>query len=85
MFTTILPVLVALAFLVFVWGLVVFISRSGDDKSREEGKHKIVWGIIGLFIITSIWGILALFQTMAGVGGSITVPTNPGPKVPTFK
>lgn len=84
--TTILPILVAFAFLVFVWGLVVFISHSGDDKVREEGKNRIVWGVVALFVITAIWGILALLQKMVGIDetNSATL-TDPAPKVPTFK
>lgn len=56
-----LPVLMGLAFLVFVWGLAKFIGKAGDAKSHEEGKNLMKWGIIALFIMLSFWGILEFF------------------------
>lgn len=56
-------VLLALAFLYFVWGLFVFISNASDDTKRSEGKKHIFFGIIGLSIILGAWGILAFIDT----------------------
>lgn len=56
---TALPVVVGLAFLVFTWGLAKFIFRvGGDEKAVLEGKNLMKWGLIALFIMISIWGIL---------------------------
>lgn len=43
----------------FIWGLVKFlISRSkGDTAGLEKGKKHIIYGIIALFILLSIWSI----------------------------
>lgn len=61
-------VLIALAFFVFLWGVVKFISASGNEAVAQEGKQKMVWGVLALFTITAIWGILALLRTITGVG-----------------
>ena len=54
-----LPILVAIALLVFFWGLVKFISRvGGDEKAVEEGRNTMIWGIIALFVMISVWGII---------------------------
>ena len=53
-----LPILVALALLVFFKGLVAFIAKSGDVKSHEEGKKLMIWGLAALFAMVSIFGIL---------------------------
>lgn len=63
------PVLVILALVLFVWGVVVFIFNSGDEKGREEGKKKIVWGLVGLFVIVSVWGLVYLLSTITGIFG----------------
>ncbi|MBP9760383.1 MAG: hypothetical protein KBD24_03375 [Candidatus Pacebacteria bacterium] len=68
------PVLLALAFLMFVWGLVLFIAQSGDEKKIEEGKKKMLWGVLALFVITAIWGIMSLLQNMFGVDGDAVEP-----------
>ena len=52
--------LVSLAAVVFVWGIVQFIAKSGDVKARETGKRQILWGLIGLAVIIGVWGIVNL-------------------------
>ena len=48
-----------LALLYFIWGVVVFISKSGESEGRKEGRSKMIWGILGMFVMISIWGITA--------------------------
>jgi hypothetical protein len=62
-------VLTGLALAFFIWGLVVFIRNSGDEKAKDEGKQKMIWGIIALFFIISVWGLVALLQEVTGVDG----------------
>lgn len=52
------PIAIAAALLFFIWGLAVFIKNSGSDEGREEGKQKMIWGIVALFIIVAVWGIV---------------------------
>lgn len=53
------PVLVGIALLVFFLGLTKFIFRlGGDEKAVTEGKSLIIWGLVALFIMVSIWGLL---------------------------
>lgn len=67
---SLIPVLIGIALLVFIWGLVLFIGKSGDDKSHEEGRKRMVWGIVALFVMVSVWGIVALLGTLLGIGGT---------------
>lgn len=62
------------AVLVFVWGLVLFIRNSGDDKAVAEGRKRMVWGIVALFLIVSIWSIVAILNTIVGVSGVNVCP-----------
>lgn len=53
------PVLAALAFFVFLWGLVKFIFRvGGDEGAIKDGKKLMLWGIIALFILVSLFAII---------------------------
>lgn len=61
------PILIALALVFFLWGLVTFIWNSGDESARDEGKKKMIWGIIALFIIVSVWGLVQLLNQLTGV------------------
>lgn len=71
-------IVVAVALLVFLWGLAKFIFRvSGDEKAVEEGKRIMIWGLIALFIMVSVWGIIGFFQGSLLPGGGPSTPTTP--------
>ncbi len=63
-----LSLCLALAVMFFVWGLVQFIQIAGE-KTKEEGRQKMVWGITALFVIVSVWGLVALLQQITDVRG----------------
>ncbi len=50
----------AVALLVFFWGIFQFIASETADAKREEGKKKIIWGLIGMFIMFSAYGLIRL-------------------------
>lgn len=52
----------AAGFVVFMWGLVQFMMNVEDSSGRQEGLRKIIWGLAGLFIMVSIWSIIAIMQ-----------------------
>lgn len=75
--SAIIPIFVALALVAFFWGLIKFLFSSGDGK--DEGKMYMIWGIIALFVMVSVWGIVNLLKESFGVQNtSIEIPTVPG-------
>jgi len=80
--TTILAPLVTalltLALLAFFWGMIKYIKSQGTDK--KEGKDIMIWGIIGLAVMVSVWGLVNLVVGTLGVNqnSTITVPQIPG-------
>jgi len=73
-----IPVIIGLALLAFVWGLVKFISRvGGDEKAVTEGRKLMLWGLIALFMMISIWGILRFFYGEFGFSKSFGLPFLP--------
>ena len=70
------PVLIGLALLVFIWGVVQFVITD-DDKKRSEGKRRMALGLIGLFAIISVWGLVILLQTFTGVRNVVVNPPLP--------
>jgi hypothetical protein len=77
---SVIPIIVAATLLVFIFGLIKFMRASGDSKAIEEGKTFMIWGIIALFVMLSIWGILNLFYSDF-FGGTVGVPQLPEPKI----
>ncbi|MFZ2049006.1 MAG: hypothetical protein WAV25_01790 [Minisyncoccia bacterium] len=77
----VVPVLAGAAMLVFFWGLVKFIWKSGDEASHEDGKNLMKWGIIALFIMVSYISIVQFLYVGFGFGtgssfGIPLLPTN---------
>ena len=62
-----IPLLYALAFLFFLIGVVTFLFSMEDEK-RKEGKKFILWGIIGMVVLFSVWGIVKILLSVL-VGG----------------
>lgn len=71
---TLLPVIFALALLYFFWGLAKFVMSSGEDK--ESGKNIMIWGIVALFVMASVWGIVGFIQEALGVSGGAAPSTS---------
>jgi uncharacterized membrane protein YidH (DUF202 family) len=74
-----LPIIIALAVLVLMYGILKFIMSAGEEEKREEGKKYMLWGIIGLAVMVSIWGLVNILTTSANLTtpGTIAVPTIP--------
>lgn len=56
-----LALLFAAALFVFIWGVVQFLGglANGSEK-KDEGKQHMLWGIVGLLIMTIAWAIITL-------------------------
>ena len=63
----VIVIIFGLAMIYFFWGTSQFILNSGDAKKREEGKQKMLWGIIALFVMFSIFGILRFISVTTGI------------------
>jgi predicted RND superfamily exporter protein len=59
---------VGLAMVLFIMGLIGFLASAGDQSAHDKGRQRMVWGIIALFFMVSIWGIVNILQTMLGAG-----------------
>ena len=73
------PILIALALVVFFWGLVQYMRAAGGATTKAEGTKVMVAGLVSLFIMVSVWGIINLAQSALGVNpnGGVTIPQVP--------
>jgi len=72
-----IPVAFGLAVLFFFFGIAKYIWSIGTDK--EKGKQIMVWGVVAIFVMTSIWGIVAF------LGRSFGIKSADAPTIPTIK
>jgi hypothetical protein len=61
------PLIFALALLFFLWGVLKAFVIKGDEDSRSEGKQYMVWAIVGLVVMVSLWGIVNLLSGALGL------------------
>lgn len=60
--TGVVPLFYAIAFILFLIGMVRFFFLGGEE-GREKGKTFMLWGIIGFVVMFSVWGIVRLLLT----------------------
>lgn len=61
-----LTLLMALAVMFFLWGLIEFIYGAENEEKRKTGRQHMIWGLIGLFVMFSVNGIIQLIKNFIG-------------------
>jgi len=57
------PVLFAIAFVVFLWGVFkAYIYSRGDAAEVSKGHQFILWGLVGFFVMLSVWGLVNIIS-----------------------
>jgi hypothetical protein len=87
-----IPFIIGIGFLVFVWGMFTYFIRGGaDSEKQKEGKDMMIYATLGFVLIIVFWGIVnllagSLFSTtdIKGPDNIPTVPDIPG-TTPTAK
>ncbi|NLE07128.1 MAG: hypothetical protein GX627_00720 [Parcubacteria group bacterium] len=74
---TIIPIVFSLALLMFFWGMVKYIKDEGQGKA--EGRKLMMWGVIALFVMSTIWGLVAFVRS------ELEIPEKTQGVIPTIK
>lgn len=64
-----LPLLISLAVVWFVYNVFRF-AIATDEETKKAAKGGIIWGIIGIFIMVSVWGLVGILQSTFGTSGA---------------
>ena len=56
------PTLIAVAVIILLIGIINYIRAGDDEEKRTKGKNEMLYGIIGLFVMVSIWGLVAILS-----------------------
>ena len=71
----VIPIIIALAVVYILWGVAQSFVK-GDEKAKTEGHMKIVYGIIGLFVMLSIWGLVNILVGTANLNNQVPTGVN---------
>lgn len=76
----VLPIIIAIAVITFLWGVVGYMTAGADEEKRGQSRNLMIYGVIGLFVMVSIWGLVAVFGRTFGIGqgGGAIAPKLPG-------
>jgi hypothetical protein len=65
--STLIPFILGIGFLVFVWGMFrYFIAGGANDEAKEQGKSLMVYATLGFVLIIIFWGIVNLIADSTG-------------------
>jgi len=65
---SIIPLLFSLAVAGFIWGVIQYFLNPENEENRKKGKSYMLWGIISLFVMISMWGLVAVIGNTFGIG-----------------
>jgi NADH:ubiquinone oxidoreductase subunit 2 (subunit N) len=76
------PLVFAIAFVVFIWGVFqYFIAAGENDEKRETGKKLMLYGIVGFFLMVSVWGLVNILLGTFNLNQAVpNLPKAPGPQ-----
>ncbi len=64
---SVLPFLFTLATVAFIWGVIQYVLNADNEEKRKKGKNFIMWGLIALFMMVSVWGLVGVLTNTFGV------------------
>lgn len=63
-----IPFIIAIGFLVFVWGMFqYFIAGGANDEAKEKGKSLMIYATLGFVLIIIFWGVVNLLTQSTGL------------------
>lgn len=74
-----IPLVIGIAVLLFLIGVLKYVTAGGDEEAREAARGMIIFGIIALFVMTAVWGFVRILSGTIFGEGNVTTP----PDVPT--
>jgi membrane protease YdiL (CAAX protease family) len=69
--------LFSVGLILFVVGLYNFFGNKDDAESLEKGKRHMLWGIIGMAIMVSVFGVMKFITGSLGIS-DVTSNVNQG-------
>lgn len=63
---TLIPILITLGIVYFVWGIVSFVIGD-DEEAKTKGRDRIIYGIIGFVVMGAMWGLVTIVINTFGL------------------
>ena len=72
-------IIIAIGLITFLWGVVQYITAGADEEKRATARYVMLYGVIGLFVMVSVWGLVYFLADIVGVdpGSGVELPGIP--------
>lgn len=80
----VIPILITLAVIYFIWGVIHY-AIARDESAKTEGRGAMIWGLVALMVIVSVWGLVNFIKNFVGINADdneIEIPCIESPGVP---
>jgi hypothetical protein len=62
-----IPLIFTLAIVMFIWGVVQYVINPEQEEKRDKGRQFMLWGIIALAVMVSVWGLVNILGNTFGI------------------
>jgi len=69
---SIIPIIIAITVVWIIWS-AFNLTKSDGEESRKEWRNAILYGIVGLFVMVSVFGLVNILTGTFGFGGNNTI------------
>ena len=66
--------LLAVAVVYFLYGVIKFVTAGEEAEERQKGAGMMLYGIIAIAVMASVWALVNIFTNTLGVGNSRALP-----------
>lgn len=64
----VIPLLISLGVIIFIWGVIQYVIAD-EEEAKTKGRDRMLYGIIGLVVVASIWGLVSIVVSTFDIGG----------------
>ncbi|MEN9649635.1 MAG: hypothetical protein RL094_602 [Candidatus Parcubacteria bacterium] len=68
-----IPLIISMTVLVFIWGVFKLVMAGDNADSRKEARSTITFGIVALFVMVSVWGLVNILKS-SFFGSGLIIP-----------
>ena len=65
--TSLVPIVLGAAVLFFLWGVFKYVAAGDDEEQRKSGRQLMINGIIAIFVMVSLWGLVNMLDNFFGL------------------
>ena len=77
----VIPLIIGLAVVYFLWGVLKYVTAGGAEEEKGKGRDMMIYGIIALFVMVSVWGLVGVlkgtFNLSEGTPTGTQIPSIP--------